>query len=424
MKLNDVEKRVLEKIGVPEKEVNVFQEQAMEIVKEIEYILKSKKIKAVVFIGGSLRKGTLIRKKKQDADIFVRFESETEEEIADNFKKLIRWIKLKAKKKRIHGSRDYYRIGGKNLEFEIVPVQKIARPEEAKNTTDLSYFHVDYVSKHLEKNRKLGEQIVLAKAFTHACGCYGAESHIRGFSGYALELLIIHYKSFINFIRSMANTKKNITIDMQKFYKGKDEIMSSMNEAKLESPIVLVDPTFKERNALAALSKETFEKFKIYCRKFLKNPSDKFFEHQETDEKELKKSARQNKAEIIKITARTEKQEGAVAGSKLLKFFNLIAFKFSQNYEFINKRFDYHEAKEAWFYFVMKKKKEVIFSGPDAADIENLVKFKKKHRHCFVKEHKAYAKEKPKDFKRILQEIKKEKLPRMMGISRFSLVKV
>jgi len=421
MKTEQVGEKILEKIGVPEKEVNIFQEQTREMVKNIENTLKSKKISAEVFIGGSLRKGTLIRKKKQDADIFVRFESKTEEEIAHNFKKLIDGLRTKARKEKIHGSRDYYRIIGKNLEFEIVPVQKIARPEESKNTTDLSYFHVDYVSKKIEKNRKLAGEIVLAKTFTHACGCYGAESHIRGFSGYALELLIIHYKGFMNFIRSMANNKKiNITIDMQKFYKNEDEIMISMNEAKLESPIVLVDPTFKERNALAALSKETFEKFKIYCRKFLKNPSDKFFEEKKFDEIGLKKSAKKKKAEFVKILARTEKQEGAVAGSKLLKFFNLIGFRFSQNYEIVNKIFEYHEGKEAEFYFAIKKKKKVIFSGPDITDIENLVKFRKKHRHCFVKEHKAYAKEKPKDFKRILQEIKKEKLPKMMGISKFN----
>ena len=51
-----------------------------------------------------------------------------------------------------------------------------------------------------------------------------------------------------------------------------------MNSSKLTSPIILVDPTYKQRNALAALSEETFEKFKQASKKFLKNPSIKYFE--------------------------------------------------------------------------------------------------------------------------------------------------
>ena len=45
-----------------------------------------------------------------------------------------------------------------------------------------------------------------------------------------------------------------------------------MNESKRQNPIVLIDPTWKERNALAALSRETFEKFQESLRKFMRKP--------------------------------------------------------------------------------------------------------------------------------------------------------
>ena len=36
----------------------------------------------------------------------------------------------------------------------------------------------------------------------------------------------------------------------------------NLNASKLNSPIILIDPTYKQRNTLAALSNETFENFK------------------------------------------------------------------------------------------------------------------------------------------------------------------
>ena len=96
------------------------------------------------------------------------------------------------------------------------------------------------------KNKMLKE-IMLAKAFCHASKCYGAESYIQGFSGYSLELLIYYYKGFMKFAREIAkdNGKNKIIIDIERFYKNKNEIMININSSKLQSPIILVDPTFK-----------------------------------------------------------------------------------------------------------------------------------------------------------------------------------
>jgi tRNA nucleotidyltransferase (CCA-adding enzyme) len=82
-------------------------------------------------------------------------------------------------------------------------VKKISKPKEAENITDLSYSHVNYIKKRI-KNKKILDEIRIAKAFCYATNTYGAESYIGGFSGYAIELLVYHYGSFLKFIKAIS----------------------------------------------------------------------------------------------------------------------------------------------------------------------------------------------------------------------------
>ena len=318
----------------PTKQEFLFLKKNAEGLKSrIEKTAKKLKIKADCFIGGSLAKGTIIKKERHDLDIFARFEKKQKENISESLEKILKVSRIKFQ--RIHGSRDYFIIqDGKGKEkkaknkifFEIVPVLKIRNPKQAENTTDLSFFHVSYLARAIRKNPKLADEIMLAKAFCHAQNCYGAESYIKGFSGYAIELLVCGYKGFLNFIKQIAHSTAKIVIDKEKLYKNRQDVLLNLNEAKLLSPVVLVDPTFKERNALAALSAETFEKFKKSCAEFLRNPSKRFFEKQEIDINNLKKDAKTKKAQLIMLSCSTDRQAGDVAGSKLLKFFCFCIF--------------------------------------------------------------------------------------------------
>lgn len=383
-KVNEILNSELKEVKPSEKEIEKINKETNEIIEKLEKSIKKKRIIAQVFIGGSLAKNTIIKKDRYDIDIFVRFDKKYEDnKISDLLSELLKKSRLKAE--RIHGSRDYFRLKRKNL-FEIIPTCKIKKPEEAKNVTDLSYFHVSYVLNCIKKNKKLADEIILSKAFCYCQKCYGAESYIKGFSGYALELLICYYKSFMNFIKAIAKFKQGeqIVIDAGKFYKNKQEILLNLNEAKISSPIVFVDPTFKERNALAALSKETFLRFQESCIKFLKKPGRKFFEIQKINEKKFN----------LILEARTNKQEGDIAGSKLLKFFNFVSRNIDKYFLIKNKDFEYDGKKKAKYYFNMKKRKEIIYSGPVINKIENLLAFKQAHKNVFIKQGKSYAREK------------------------------
>lgn len=398
---------VLKNVKPSKKELSEINETLQKFLKDLHSKLSSMKIDAEVFIGGSFAKKTLIKKNYYDIDIFLRFSQKYNE---DEIKKLsLELFKKINGAKVVHGSRDYAQIKmGNSLLFEIIPVLKVKSPKDSNNITDLSYSHVKYINKKI-KTEKILDDILLAKAFCHATKCYGAESYIKGFSGYGIELLVYHYGGFLKFLNgiskagkplrgrspsTVASHREKIIIDLEKSYKNKQEILMDINSAKLQSPIILVDPTYKQRNALAALSQETFEKFQKECQKFLKNPNIKSFEDSKIDLEKMQKDAKKKKQEFILLEAKTDKQEGDIAGSKLLKFYNYFNTELSKSFVIKRHEFEYNDGKSAKYLFVVKKKEEVIFNGPFAKDVKNVLIFKKAHKNTFVKSGKIYAREK------------------------------
>jgi len=389
-KTNQILQEVLEKAKPSKDNFEEIENSLKEFLKKLEKKVRKSKIKAEVFVGGSFAKNSMINKKVYDIDIYIRFDRKYE-----NISKLTGKLLSGFKKTLVHGSRDYYRIKSENnIIFEVIPVIKIKKPEEAMNITDLSYFHVSYVKRKL-KLKKLADDVVIAKTFCHANNCYGAESYIKGFSGYSLELLVYHYRGFLKFIKEMSKAKDlPLVIDTEKHFKNKQEILMNVNASKLQSPIIFIDPTYKQRNVLAALSDETFKKFRHACKNFLRNPSIKFFEERKVDLEKIKENASKKKFEFTLIQVLTNKQEGDIAGSKLLKFYNHLEEQIIKYFEIKNHGFEYNDKKSAKYFFVVKKRKEILQKGPKIKDKKNLKKFKRKHKHTFVKSGRIYSKEK------------------------------
>src|SRR3989344_5883326 len=235
-----------------------------------------------------------------DIDIYVKFDYNKFKDKSDkislilekHLKKIFKKIDL------LHGSRDYFQIKQNNFTFEIVPILDIKNSSQAKNITDVSQLHVNYVKKF----PKLADEIRLAKQFCRANNCYGAESYIQGFSGYVLELLVIHYKSFLNLIKAASKYREKTLI-------GNKKQIENLNISKKHSPIIIIDPTQKDRNASAALSKEKYSLFIQSSKNFLKNPSKTFFEEKFSLEKKPNSI-------IIEITP--EKGKKDVIGARLL----------------------------------------------------------------------------------------------------------
>lgn len=391
--INSVLQEVLLLVKPSETEMKEIKEKLQNFLKKTEQSKRKCRINADIFVGGSFAKKTMIKKDSYDIDIFIRFNKKYKDEVFSN---LTEKMFAGERAVRIHGSRDYFKIpASNNLFFEIVPVKFVKSPKEAENITDLSYSHVNYIKKKI-KSEKLLDEILLAKAFCYANGSYGAESYVSGFSGYGLELLIYYYGSFIKFIRAVSkfniNSDNKTIIDIEKHHKKKTNILIDLNEAKLKSPIILIDPTYKQRNVLAALSEETFRNFQKSCRDFLKNPNEKFFEQKVVNIERIRASANNRGYEFILLKIATNKQDGDIAGSKLLKFYRHLNLEASRFFEIKARGFEYSNKKIARAFFVGKKKKEILVNGPQVGDEENIKRFRLKHKVISIKNNRIYAK--------------------------------
>lgn len=374
MKLSLVLKSVLKEHSFSSSELKEIEKEAFSIIKTL------KKLGLKVFIGGSLAKGTIIRKEIQDIDIFAVFDDEI------NLEEKIEKSGLNAEK--IHGSRDYFHIRKGNVIFEIIPVKKISDMRNVENVTDFSLLHVDYVGKKIAKNKKLADEIKLAKLFCYSQNCYGAESYIQGFSGYALELLVIYFGGFVKFLKGIEKKK---VIDIEKQFKNEKMIHLELNESKLLSPVVLIDSVYKYRNVCAGLSLETFALFLKSAKAFIKNPSINYFEKNEIDLNKLEKDAKKKKAKLLSLKFETSKQEGDIAATKMKKFFNFIIRELERKEQKVIFSDFVYKSPEANGHIILKEKKEIEIKGPPLKNKEALKRFKESKR-IYEKNGFAYAK--------------------------------
>ena len=389
-------KRVLEMqralVRPDEEDYALFSSYVSKIVAGLAKTCHTLRLKTDVFVGGSFAKGTVLKKQPYDVDIFVRFDL-SYTDLSSLLEKIVTKTckELGLKFERVHGSRDYFQIKRLNDErfiFEVIPVLKIRRPQDEQNVTDLSYFHVAYMKK---KARGLEDEIRLAKSFCYAQGVYGAESYIQGFSGHALECLIVHYRSFEKMLRELSKAKETVVIDLARHYAHKNDVLINLNASKLKSPIVLIDPTYKGRNALAALSDETFMRFQKAARAFLQKPGLSFFVEKKLDSENLAKKAKKRKAELAHVAIVTNRQEGDIAGTKLKKFHYFLENKIQEYFDLLEHHFVYGGGQKADIYLVLKSKKEIIMRGPPLNMIKHVRAFTRAHARTFNKKGRVYA---------------------------------
>ncbi len=351
--------KILKKIKLSKQEKQLLDKKVSSFLEKLNKDLKDAKAIA----GGSYAKNTIL-KDNYDIDIFVKFNYKLRKQ--DISKLLEKSLKKKFRYTKVHGSRDYFHVKlGKHL-FEVVPVLNIKKAEQALNVTDVSPLHVNYIKK---KGKGLEDDIRLVKQFCKANNLYGAESYIKGFSGYVLEVLTIYYGSFNKLIKNAAKWRPVKIIDPERYYKNKEEIIKSLNKSK-RSSLILIDPVQKDRNAAAALSKEKFELFNELIKQYLKNPSEIFFVKKEVALKELKDYL------IIKVKPVRGKKD--IVGAKLVKDLEFIKKKL-EDFEVLDYGWKWN--RFAYFYFKVKKKKLNKYRknyGPSKKHKEHLENFKKK----------------------------------------------
>jgi len=355
---------------------------------------KLKGTNALAILGGSIAKDTWLKDNK-DVDIFVQFPynkyKQDSGKLSNILKKVLKEAFTKEKIVTMHGSRDYFQIEYKDIIFEIVPILKIEDASAAVNITDISPLHAGWVN---SKSKKLKNEIRLAKQFCKAQKLYGAESYISGFSGYILEILVVEYGGFEALLKASAKWKEKTVLDPSNFHKNKNMVLFELNTNKLQSPLIIVDPVDKHRNAAAALGLEKFRLFKSKAKSFLKKADASYFDFQEMDLEELLAKAKKSKLKAVYLEVTALKGKRDVIGAKLLKAFNFL-LKELKAYGVAHSDWDWEEGKPAQFYLLLKKDhlgKEELRRGPPIKIEEHAKQFKKKYKGYFEKDGKLYAK--------------------------------
>ena len=187
---------------------------------------KIRKIKGVseIHLGGSIPKKTFL-KNDFDIDFFIKINDL--ETSVEKFFKVCETIFLNYTYKYCKTPyiliKDTYQ--GKEYTFDLIPYCNL-NPENYKFERTLN--HVSFVNKFLENP----DQVLILKSILKSVNLYGAESSIMGFSGYALEVLMIKYK----------------TINV---------LFNNLSDFDINS-LTLKDPTDLDRNLLSPVSKTNF----------------------------------------------------------------------------------------------------------------------------------------------------------------------
>ena len=380
---------VLSKIKPNETE----QKKCEKITKLFLTTLNSKLKDAKSILGGSGAKDTWLSG-SHDVDIFVQFDyakfATQSGKLSDLLEKTLQKTFPKAKINRLHGSRDYFQLRYEGIDFEIVPILKVTKPAQAKNITDLSPLHSLWVNKHAAKQK---DDIRLAKQFCKANGMYGAESYIGGFSGYVLEILVAHYGSFEKLLKASLKWKDKDVVDPANHYPKKDALFH-LNSSKQHSPLILVDPMDKNRNASAALSRERFIEFKKKANEFLNKPAVSFFVKSDLSLMMLQKEAKQSKLYLAYLEVQPKSGKRDVVGSQLVKAFEFIQKKLRW-FGVQTSGWDWDKGKKVVFYFLTEKDTQPSFelrAGPPLQLKEYAADFRKRHKDTFEKDGRVWAK--------------------------------
>jgi len=357
---------ILDKIKPSIKEEEKIRNEINLFLKDLNKSIKNARIS----IGGSFAKGTWL-KDNHDIDIFIKFNYNKykNKDISKILGKSLKGFKFTIQ----HGSRIYYQIKRNNLTYELVPVLETKKIDKILNVMDISPLHTNYVMRNT--TQKLRDEIRIAKAFFKANNLYGAETHKKSFSGYAIEVLVIHYNGFNNLLKATSKWQTLEIIDPKRYYANKDEIVRLLNKSKLTSPLILIDPVQRDRNITAVLSIKNFSEFKKLAKQYLKTKSEKFFIKNEIIINNLKNHL------IIEIIPKNMSIN--VLSGKISKFLEFIK-NHLDNEGFIVANYGWKWDTKVYFWYKLKKEslpKLKKHFGPKLDDKINLQKFKDKWKH-------------------------------------------
>ena len=396
-----VEQRVLKRLTPPKRQPPVV----AATLKKVQMAIKQQQLLATVTLGGSTAKGTNLAN-DYDVDIFVRFSPEYDDKtLSDRLQKILKSVFKKLE--RVHGSRDYFHVQLGKFLFEFIPVQHITSWQEARNVTDMSPLHVEYVAKHIEEKPELAGDIRLTKQFCKAAKIYGAESYIGGFSGHVVDLLNIYYGGFRQLLTAAAKWPAKVIIDPEHHH---DNPMVALNDAKVYAPLVIVDPIQPDRNSAAAVTELAFKRLKDAAKAYLAAQQEEFFIIHPLDTKSFKATHKDATIHVITLMPQAGKKD--VVGAKCFKVYqHLTEHLLKAGFTIIESKWEFTPKKATLLFAVPKTllPAEEEWVGPPIARTADVARFQQAHNATFTRSGKIYAMERRKyrDAKKLIADLLK-----------------
>jgi tRNA nucleotidyltransferase (CCA-adding enzyme) len=255
------EKSVL-KIVKPSPEDYKRAESVYKHVKEkLESILREEGIEARIELEGSVAKDTWL-KTDPEMDVFIILPSKAKEgdvkRVVDNAYKAFKDLEPVLS----YAQHPYLQVNIQGFEVDIVP--SIEREgEKIVTAVDRTPYHTKYIIENTSP--QLRDEIRVLKKFMKTIGTYGAEIKTEGFSGYLIELLVLHYGGFRELLKAAAKWRPPIILTKEK------------PACEEKTAFCIADPTDERRNVASALSIKKIAEFSLASRLYLEKPSLYYF---------------------------------------------------------------------------------------------------------------------------------------------------
>jgi tRNA nucleotidyltransferase (CCA-adding enzyme) len=267
-------------------------------LKRVTVASKEFGVKSTVRLEGSVAKDTWLSG-EPDIDIFMRVpKTIPRASLGDVSLRIARKAARGSKQIERFAEHPYLEAVVDKTRVNIVPCYDVKKGEWL-SATDRTPFHTDYVNGHL--GTKMHSEVRLLKKFMKGVGVYGAEIKTGGFSGYLCELSVLHYTSFQNTLKSFAQHRERIVVDIKNYYEDRENELGLL----FKEPLVIVDPVDKGRNVASAVQPQKLYTFVAASRAFLKKPSLSFFYPPETkplSAREMKRKLEKRGSALVFLT--------------------------------------------------------------------------------------------------------------------------
>ena len=265
--MDDIDKirtSVLSRIRPGDAEKQKLHELAHSMIERIDDLGKIEGLDIRARLVGSSARGTWLAGER-DLDIFIMFQPDvTREFLEEKGLFVARKIAEKAEScEERYAEHPYISAVFDGFEVDIVPAFGVHSAADIRSAVDRTPFHNNYV---LPRIRGFEDEVLLMKQFMKGAGIYGSELKTHGFSGYLVELLVIHCGSFMDVLGAACGWKPGMIIDIEKH--------ASMEH---KDPLIMVDPTDPDRNVAASLSLDNLCIFIDRACEFLENPDASYF---------------------------------------------------------------------------------------------------------------------------------------------------